>query len=44
MKQTQSKTRKQQKDRLLKHLSLKERHQQEELRRRILVDPFFKVV
>jgi hypothetical protein len=39
-----NKPKKQQEDRLLKRLSLKDRRQQEELRRRILVDPLFKVV
>jgi len=44
MKQPKVKNKKLQEDRLLKHLSLKERRQQEELRRRILLDPLFKVV
>jgi hypothetical protein len=36
------KTKKPQDDRLLRRLPLKERRQQEELRRLILVDPLFK--
>lgn len=38
----QEKTRKQQDDRLLKRLSMRERRQQEQLRKMILVDPAFK--
>jgi hypothetical protein len=38
------KPKKQQDDRLLKRLSLKERRQQEALRRLIMVDPLFKTV
>jgi hypothetical protein len=37
-------TRKQQDDRLLKRLSMKERRQQEELRRLIKGDPLFKTI
>ncbi|HEY5442002.1 MAG TPA: hypothetical protein VIJ68_00515 [Candidatus Saccharimonadales bacterium] len=44
MKHVNTKSKKQQDDRLLKRLSLKERRQQEELRRRILLDPLFQVV
>jgi hypothetical protein len=40
----QDKDRKQQDDRLLKRLSMKERRQQEQLRRLILVDPLFKTI
>jgi hypothetical protein len=40
----QDKTRKQQDDRLLKRLSRKDRRQQEQLRRLILVDPVFKTI
>jgi hypothetical protein len=40
----QVKNRKQQDDRLLKRLSRKDRRQQEQLRRMILVDPQFKTV
>jgi hypothetical protein len=42
--QTTIKTRKQQDDRLLKRMSMKERRQQEELRRLIKGDPIFKTV
>ena len=38
------KDRKQQDDRLLKRLSMKERRQQEQLRRLILTDPLFKTI
>ncbi len=44
MQTTNTKTRKQQDDRLLKRLSMKERRQQEELRRLIKGDPIFKTV
>lgn len=37
-------SRKQQDDRLLKRLPMKERRQQEELRRLIQVDPIFKTI
>lgn len=40
----QDKQRKTQDDRLLKRLSLKERRQQEELRRQINSDPVFKTI
>lgn len=40
----QDKQRKIQDDRLLKRLSLKERRQQEELRRQISSDPVFKTI
>lgn len=40
----QVKNRKQQDDRLLKRLSRKDRRQQEQLRRMILVDPLFKTI
>jgi hypothetical protein len=43
-KQRLEKPKKQQDDRLLKRLSLKERRHQEALRRLILVDPLFKLV
>ena len=39
-----AKTKKQQEDRLLKHLSLHERRRQEEIRRLILIDPIFKII
>lgn len=44
MQTTSTKVRKQQDDRLLKKLSMKERRQQEELRRLIKGDPIFKTV
>jgi hypothetical protein len=40
----QDKVRKQQDDRLLKRLSMKERRQQEELRKLILSDSLFKTI
>lgn len=44
MKQDKNQSRKQQDDRLLKRLTLKERRQQEELRRLIQTDPVFKTI
>ncbi len=40
----QEKIRKQQEDRLLKHLNMKERRQQVQLRRMIMIDPLFKTI
>ena len=40
----QDKERKQQDDRLLKRLSMKERRQQEQIRRLIMGDPLFKTI
>ncbi len=40
----QDKPRKRQEDRLLKRLSLKDRHHQEQLRKRILTDTLFKTI
>lgn len=40
----QEKIRKQQEDRLLKHLTMRERRQQSQLRRMIMGDPIFKTI